>query len=40
MDIRKKHPQSPDINILEFGYFKSIQFLNKTNVCKTVDVLF
>ena len=35
----KHPPQRPDLNVLDLGYFHSIQILQKTKVCREVDDL-
>ena len=35
----KQPPQSPDLNVLDLGYFNSIQSLQKTKVCHEVEDL-
>ena len=37
--LEKKPPQSPDLNVLDLGYFTSIQSLQQTKGCKNVDDL-
>ena len=37
--LEKQPPQSPDLNVLDLGYFTSIQSLQQTKGCKNVDDL-
>ena len=37
--LEKQPPQSPDLNVLDLGYFTSIQALQQTKGCKNVDYL-
>ena len=39
IELEKQPPQSPDLNVLDLGYFTSIQDLQKTKGCKNVDNL-
>ena len=39
INLVKQPPQSPDLNVLDLGYFNSIQSLQKTKVCHEVEDL-
>ena len=39
IQLVKQPPQSPDLNVLDLGYFNSIQSLQQTKVCHEVEDL-
>ena len=39
IQLFKQPPQSPDLNVLDLGYFNSIQSLQQTKVCHEVEDL-